>query len=114
MRLDGFVKLALIEVTNGVAQAQQEVLLNIAPGYVEGQEFVEKQMVSFESSVVVNKEGDRGVSVFSFGELNAKAATEHSNKNCFEGPVCLNVPTSKNPNLYTHQDSINQIGEISK
>ncbi|MBK8441482.1 MAG: hypothetical protein IPL38_18965 [Rhodobacter sp.] len=69
MKLDQFVKQTLLDITNGVAQAQAEAKLWISPGKVEGKPNNTPQMVSFEVAVTVNKEGSGGISVWSIGEF---------------------------------------------
>jgi hypothetical protein len=47
MKLDEFVKQTLLDITNGVAAAQEETLLYIAPGHVEDKKQTEAQNVQF-------------------------------------------------------------------
>jgi hypothetical protein len=87
MKLDEFVKQTLLDITNGVANAQLEAKLFIAPGYVENKKLVAPQMVKFEVAVTVSKEAGGGISVFSFGELKSGVNSEQINKIAFEVPV---------------------------
>ena len=45
MKLDEYVKQTLMDITNGVSEAQKESQLYIAPGFVENQKVVAPQMV---------------------------------------------------------------------
>ena len=60
MRLDDYVRQTLIDITNGVAEAQKSSKLWIAPGTVEGEPRLTPQMVKFEVEVVVSKEEGGG------------------------------------------------------
>lgn len=93
MRLDEFVKQTLLDITNGVARAQSEAKLWIAPGKVEGEPVNSPQMVSFEVAVTVSKEGSGGVSVWSIGEMKGGASTESVNRISFEIPVYFQAQT---------------------
>ena len=93
MKLDEFVKQTLLDITNGVAQAQAEAKLWIAPGKVEGKPNNTPQMVSFEVAVTVNKEGSGGISVWSLGELKGAASSESINRISFEVPVYFQAQT---------------------
>jgi len=63
MKLDEYVKQTLLDITNGVAAAQKETHLFIAPGFMEGEVKTAPQMVTFEIVVSVNKEAGGGISV---------------------------------------------------
>jgi hypothetical protein len=93
VKLDEFVKQTLLDITNGVAQAQAEAKLWIAPGMVEGEPRNTPQMVSFEIAVTVNKEGSGGVSVWSIGELKGGASSESVNRISFVVPVYFQAQT---------------------
>ena len=93
MKLEEFVKQTLLDITNGVAQAQAEAKLWIAPGKVEGEPKLTPQMVSFEVAVTVNKEGSGGISVWSLGELKGAASSESLNRISFEVPVYFQSQT---------------------
>jgi len=95
MKLDEFVKQTLVDITKGVAEAQDEALVYIAPGYVNGVRQEDKQTVSFEVAVTVNTEGGGGISVFSIGELKGTHAQETANRIAFEVPVYFTAPTIK-------------------
>lgn len=96
MKLDEFVKQTLLDITNGVANAQSEAKLFIAPGYVESKKLVAPQMVKFEVAVTVSKEAGGGISVWSIGELKAGVNSEQVNKIAFEVPVYFQAPTERN------------------
>ena len=87
MKLEEFVKQTLLDITNGVAEAQKTARLWIAPGMVEGEPKLMPQMVSFEIVVTVSKEGGGGISVWSFGDIKGSASSESHNKISFEVPV---------------------------
>jgi hypothetical protein len=97
MKLDDYVNGTLMEITNGVAAAQEEALLYIAPGYVNGIKQEEAQMVAFEVGLTVSKEMGGGISVFSIGDAKAGASSEQVNRVSFSIPVYFQAPTEKNP-----------------
>ncbi|MGB5863905.1 MAG: hypothetical protein WBG95_06360 [Sulfitobacter sp.] len=114
MRLDQFVKETLLDITNGVAQAQDAAMLFIDPGYINSERLEERQLVRFEVGVTVSKEGGGGISVFSLGDVKAGASSEHTNKISFEVPVYLNAPTVRNPHHHTNQAGPIEIEEKPK
>jgi len=63
MKLEEFVKQTLLDITNGVASAQKETPLWIAPGRVEGEKVSTPQHVEFEVVVTVSKEGGGSIDV---------------------------------------------------
>lgn len=93
MKLEDFVKKTLLDITNGVAEAQKSAKLWIAPGMVEGEAKLAPQMVSFEVAVTVNKEGGGAISVWSLGEVKGSASSESLNKISFEVPVYFQSQT---------------------
>ena len=97
MKLDEFVKQTLLDITNGVALAQEEALLYIAPGYVENKKQTEPQNVQFEVAVTAAKEASAGIRVLSFGEAKGGGSSEQVNRISFAVPVYLQAPTEKNP-----------------
>ena len=80
MKLDEYVKQTLLDITNGVAAAQKETLLYIAPGLVENERLTSAQLVKFEVGVTVAKEASGGIRVFSFGEGKAGLNSEQVNR----------------------------------
>ncbi len=106
MKLDEYVKQTLLDISNGVEQAQRESMHFIAPGYVNGERIVERQAVSFEVVVTVNKEVGGGISVFSIGDAKAHGESEHTNKISFEVPIYLNAPTEKNPLHHSRKNEV--------
>ena len=62
MKIEEYVKQTLLDITNGVAAAQQEAMLYIAPGHVENVKRTEPQFVKFEVALTVNKEAGGGIS----------------------------------------------------
>ncbi|MDH6269651.1 hypothetical protein M2360_005079 [Rhizobium sp. SG_E_25_P2] len=97
MKLDEFVKQSLLDITNGVVEAQKQSMVYIAPGYVNGKRIEQAHDVKFEVSVTVSVEGGGGIKVLSFGELKAGANSENSSKLSFEVPIYFNAPTPRNP-----------------
>ena len=87
MKLDDYIKQTLLDITKGVAAAQKETSLWIAPGYFNGEKVSVPQLVSFDIAVVVNKEGSGGIQVWSFGEAKAKGSFEQSNRISFSVPI---------------------------
>ena len=92
MQLKDFVTQTLLDITQGVFEAQQKFPLWIAPGRVEGGKVTSPQMVKFEVVVTTNKEGGGGISVWSAFEAGATASAEHMNKISFSVPVYLQAP----------------------
>lgn len=84
-----------MDSTNGVADAQRESMLSIAPGLVEGEFQVQPQMVHFETAITVNAEAGGGISVCSLGELKAAGSSETTNKLTFDVPVYFQAPTER-------------------
>ncbi|WP_143526110.1 hypothetical protein [Roseivivax lentus] len=112
MKLDEFVKQTLIDITKGVADAQEDALLYIAPGYVNGDRQDAQQTVSFEVAVTVNSEGGGGISVFSLGELKGKHAQETANRISFEVPVYFTAPTIKNRRHPKNEGPLDPIDDL--
>lgn len=106
MNLDQFVKRTLLDITNGVEQAQREALLFIAPGSINGKRLEEAQNVKFEVTVSVSKEGSGGISVLSLGDIKAQGKSEHINKLTFDVPVHFNAPTPLNTNHHSRLNSV--------
>ncbi len=102
MKLDEFVKVALLDITNGVVSAQKETLLYIAPGYINGKKIDKAHKVKFEVTVTISKEGGGGIKVLSLADLKGSAKSESTNKLSFEVPVYLNAPTPLNELHYTN------------
>jgi hypothetical protein len=95
MKLDEYVKQTLLDITNGVAAAQKESLIWIAPGNIESKKDLTPQLIAFEVAVTLSKEGGEGIHVWSLGELSAKGNAEHSNKISFSVPVYFQAKTDK-------------------
>lgn len=95
MNLDEFVKKTLLDITSGVASAQEEALLFIAPGYVEGEKMTGAQIIHFEVAVTVSKEASAGIRVLSFGEGKAGASSQEVSRISFDVPVYFQAPTEK-------------------
>lgn len=105
MKLHEFVKQALLDITNGVAEAQRESQLYIAPGFVDGKRIEKPQEVKFEVSVTVSAEAGGGIKILSFGDIKAGGKTESVNKLSFEVPIQLNAPTPLNPLHHTRRSA---------
>jgi hypothetical protein len=103
MKLDEFVKQTLLDITNGVVEAQKESLLFIAPGHVNGKWIERAHDVKFEVTVSVSAEGGGGIKVLSLGEMKAGGKTESTNRLTFEVPIYLNAPTHLNPLHYSNK-----------
>ncbi|WP_339862484.1 hypothetical protein [Paremcibacter congregatus] len=87
MKLKEFVKMTLLDITEGVSEAQQTSPSWIAPGRVEGEKVTLPQHVSFEVVVTTNKEGGGSISVLSMAEIKAEGKTEQLNRITFDVPV---------------------------
>jgi hypothetical protein len=95
MKLDEFVKQTLLDITNGVAEAQLSTKLYIAPGFVENQKLTSAQMVKFEVAVTVSKETGGGIKIWTLGDLKAGGSSEQTNRISFEVPVYFQAPTER-------------------
>ncbi|MDP3426013.1 MAG: hypothetical protein Q8S17_01365 [Humidesulfovibrio sp.] len=91
MRLRDFIKQTLLDITQGVEQAQGEASVWIAPGRVMGKEQLEPSFVSFETAVTISKDGAANIEIFSFG-VEGSLSSEHVNKVSFKVPVYFNAP----------------------
>ncbi len=104
MKLDEFVKQTLLDITKGVADAQQEALLYVAPGFVENKEMTEFQLVKFEVVVTVNQEAGGGIRVWSLGDAKANVSSEKTNRISFDVPVYFQAPTERNSNHHSNKE----------
>ena len=95
MKLDEYIMQTLLDITKGVAAAQKETSLWIAPGYFNGQKVSEPQMVSFDIAVTVNKEGGGGIQVWSLAEVKASGSSEQSNRISFSVPIYFQGPVDQ-------------------
>lgn len=109
MKLDEFIKQALLDITNGVAAAQEETQLFIAPGIVEGEKKTEGQSVVFEVAVTLNSSGGGGISVFSMGDLKGGISKETVNRISFEVPVYFSAPTRVNPRHFSNEGPLSPV-----
>ena len=96
MKLDKFITNALIDITNGIVEAQKQSQLHIAPGSINGKPMLEPHSVKFDLRVAVSREGGGSIDVFGMGELGAKVSSEDTNSISFEVPVFFNSPTPLN------------------
>ncbi len=104
MKLEDFVKQTLLDITNGVAKAQKEALLYVAPGYVENEKQVAPQLVKFEVAVTVSKEAGGGIRVWSFGDAKTNISSEKTNRITFDVPVYFQAPTELNSKHFSKQE----------
>lgn len=111
MKLEEFVKQTLLDITNGVAAAQEETKLFIAPGVVEGKKVTASQNVSFEIAVTVTGEGNGSISVLGLGTVGGSGTREAENRISFEVPCHFNAPTRANPRHYTNLGPLNPVAE---
>ncbi|NPD18227.1 hypothetical protein [Alterinioella nitratireducens] len=109
MNLSEFVKQTLLQITDGVADAQEEAKLFVAPGMVEGVSKTDGQLVTFEVAVTINAEGGGGISVLSFGELKGNVAKESVSRISFEVPVHFNAPTRANRRHWENDGPLNPV-----
>lgn len=109
MKLDQFVKQTLLDITRGIAEAQEESLLYIAPGYVNGVRQESGQSVAFEVAVTISTEGGGGIDVFSVGSLKGQHSHEAVNRISFEVPVYFNAPTILNDRHHTKKGPMDPI-----
>lgn len=87
MKLDQYIEQTLVDIAKGVAEARNRAAVSIAPGYVDGKNVAVVQMIKFEISVTVEKEGSSGISVLSFGDIKDKIDSTHINKLTFDVPI---------------------------
>ncbi|WP_166507084.1 trypco2 family protein [Frigidibacter mobilis] len=111
MKLNEFIKQTLIDVTQGVVEAQREALLHIAPGTVESVVVRDPSFVKFEVAVTVSKEAGGGINVWSLGDLKAGAASEQTNRISFEVPVYFQAPTERNERHHSRRDKSKSVEE---
>ncbi|MEM9395813.1 MAG: hypothetical protein AAGA38_18305 [Pseudomonadota bacterium] len=104
MNVKDFVKRTLLEITDGVAEAQSKSQLFIAPGMIDGQPAGGAQFVKFEISVAVNKEGNGELSLLSFGSIGADVTRSDTQKISFEVPVYFELQTKNHPIGKAHFD----------
>lgn len=95
MKLEEFVKQTLMDITNGVFNAQSESPSSIAPGIVEGVKMTKPQLISFEVAVTTSKEGGGGINISSMIEAGGSMNSEYINKISFDVPVYFNAPNQK-------------------
>ena len=87
MKLDDYVEQTLVDIANGVSRARQKAPVGIAPATVNGKQVSTAQMVSFEIIVVVNKEAEGGLKVFSVADFGGAVSSAHTNRLSFQIPV---------------------------
>jgi hypothetical protein len=105
MKLDEFVKQTLLDITKGVADAKQEALLHVSPGFVENKKLTELQLVKFEVVVTVNKEVGGGIRVWSLGDAKANVSSKKTNRISFDVPVYFQAPTERNSTHYSKREN---------
>lgn len=110
MKLDEFVKQSLLDITNGVVEAQKQSMPCIAPGSISGKSIEQAHNMKFEASVTVSIEDGGRIKVLSLGELKAGANSENSSRLSFEVPIYFNAPTPRNP-LHHSNDISSSEGE---
>lgn len=102
MKLDEYVKQTLLDITNGVAEAQSESQLFIAPGRIDQDSVTSPQMVSFEVMVTVEAEGAGSIKVLSLAEVGGPANRAYTQKVSFEVPVYFQLQTERHPRGRVH------------
>jgi hypothetical protein len=100
MLLKDYVEKTLIDITDAVANAQMNAKLWIAPGMVEGEPKLAPQMVKFEVEVVVSKNAEGGVKVWSLGDAKASGGITSLNRLTFEVPVYFQSKSKKHPQYF--------------
>ena len=108
MKLEDFVKQTLLDITNGVANAQKEALLYVASGTVENETQTEPQFVKFEVVVTVNQAAGGGIQVWSLGNAKANMLSEKTNRISFDVPVYFQAPTERNPKHFSNKENSNK------
>lgn len=111
MKLDEFVKQSLLDITKGVADAQETSLLYIAPDYVNRIRQDGAQNAGFGVAVTVNAEGGGGISVLSFGDLKGSVARETVSRVSFEVPVHVTAPTIHNKRHHRNEGPLDPLKE---
>lgn len=84
MDLEEFVRQSLLSITNGVADAQTQSRLQIAPG-----DHDKSQLVSFEIAVTTETSATGGGSILSVVKAEAGRSHEAVNRISFNVPVYL-------------------------
>lgn len=111
VKLEDFVKETLLEITNGVAAAQEESLLYIAPGRVENEKRVDMQLVKFEVVVTTSKEAGGGIRILAAGDAKASVSTASTNRISFDVPVYFQAPTERNKRHFSKRYDTTEVGE---
>ena len=93
MKLEEYVSQTLLDITNGIAAAQQTSKLWIAPGTFEGKKVLSPQLVSFDIAVTVNREAGAGIEVWSLVDMKAAGSSEQVNKISFAVPIYFQATT---------------------
>jgi hypothetical protein len=81
MRLKDFIKQTLLDITQGVEQAQGEASVWIAPGRVMGKEQLEPLFVSFETAVTISKDGAANIEILMRRRISRKNKRKNSSNN---------------------------------
>lgn len=102
MKLDEYVKRTLLEITNGVAEAQKESLLYIAPDHSNSGKPIPAQHVKFEMVLQVSDDDDEGLQVVSNHNRISNSAPEEFNRLTFRVPVYFQAPTKRNDSHFLH------------
>lgn len=91
-----FVKEALLQITNAVHEAKAESKIAIALDTISSEQraidIMEPQMVSFKLSVVVNKDVESGIEIFSVAKMNGGYTSQVANEIAFSVPIYFQAP----------------------
>jgi len=68
MKLDEYVKQALLDITKGVMEASNEAVVTIAPSGIEGNPIFEPQLVTFDLAITESIEAGGGINVLSMAD----------------------------------------------
>lgn len=102
MKLNEYVKRTLLEITNGVAEAQKEALLYIAPDHANSGKAIPAQHVKFDMVLQISKEDEGELHVVSKHNSDNGSPPEELNRLTFRVPVYFQAPTKKNDSHFLH------------
>jgi hypothetical protein len=110
--LEEYITETFVSITKGVAQAQEDALLYIAPGYVNGVRQDEAQNVRIEVATTINNDGGGKISVVGIAKMGGKIASESVNRVTFDVPVHFAAPTIKNSRHHKNEGPPDPIDDV--
>lgn len=90
MELKDFIEKSLLEILDGVREAQKKDIA-VAPSSIEGKPIWTERLVNFDIQVAVDKSGTGGIKVLSLTDLGGSVSKSESHRISFSIPVHMNV-----------------------